>query len=437
MTTETKKFANPALWVPSSYMAMGFVLCSLTMSNTFVFENLGLPKSTNTSLAAFLLLPYTFKFLWAPILELYRTKKYFVVAMQLLAAALMALIGLALQFPAWLTLAFSAMMLCSFVGATIDIGTDGVYVTTLDDKQKARWAGLQSMAWTGGALIAQGALVWFAGKLHDDYKMYDWAMAWMWTFLGASVILAVLAAWHGAFMPPGAKAKDAPKNMSEAMAGFRHAFKTFFKKQLIWRMLALAFFYRFGWYLIEKVNNLFLISKRASGGLGLSNKDAGPIGGIYGALAFAVASTIGGILLAKIVLNRKKLAGFCTLLLVPNLAFLWLSVVRPEGYWTITAVYSIGQFGYGLGAVAHMYYMMRQIAPGPYQTAHYAFATGAMGLCNFVCTKFSGQLAESLGYQTFYTVALLCVIPGIIAAATAPFVHSMKDEPASEAPASA
>ena len=167
-------------------------------------------------LAAILMLPYTFKFLWAPLLELYKTKKFFVVLMQLCAAVLMALAGLALKLPGWLAFTFGAMMVCAFVGATIDIGTDGVYVTPLDDKQKARWAGIQSMAWTGGQFIALGALVWVAGKLHDDYG-YTYQIAWMYVFLAAAVILVGLAVWHGVFMPAGAKAKDAPKSMGDAM----------------------------------------------------------------------------------------------------------------------------------------------------------------------------------------------------------------------------
>ena len=88
MENTTKKAAPAVLWVPSSYLAMGFVLCSLTLSNTYVFKNLGLPDGTITMLAAILTLPYVFKFLWAPLLELYRTKKFFVVLMQLGAAAL-------------------------------------------------------------------------------------------------------------------------------------------------------------------------------------------------------------------------------------------------------------------------------------------------------------------------------------------------------------
>jgi PAT family beta-lactamase induction signal transducer AmpG len=436
MTPETKKVAPAVLWVPSSYLAMGFVLCSLTLSNTYVFKNLELPDGTITMLAAILTLPYVFKFLWAPLLELYRTKKFFVVLMQIGGAACMALAGLAFRLPAWLAVSFGAMMLCSFMGATIDIGTDGVYVTTLDDKQKARWAGIQSMAWTGGQLIAQGALVWLAGKLHDSYG-YTWKIAWMYVFLAAACILAGLAAWHGAFMPPGAKAKDAPKSMGEAMAGFGHAYKTLFQKQFIWRMLALAFFYRFGYYLIEKVGNIFLIGERAKGGLALTNGEAATVTGMWGAGAFLAASVVGGLALAKVQLNRKTLSLFCALLVIPNLAYLWLSVAMPNwsNFWFIVGVFCIGMFGYGFGAVAHMYYMMRQIAPGPYQTAHYAFATGTMGLCNFSAGFVSGRIEQAIGFPAFYSAVLFCAIPGILFAATAPFVH--KDQPApAEAPAS-
>jgi PAT family beta-lactamase induction signal transducer AmpG len=435
MDTPSKKAAPAVLWVPSSYLAMGFVLCSLTLSNTYVFKNLDLPNGTITMLAAILTLPYVFKFLWAPLLELYRTKKFFVVLMQLGGAVCMALAGLALQLPMWLAVSFGAMMICSFMGATIDIGTDGVYVTTLDDKQKARWAGIQSMAWTGGQLLAQGALVWLAGKLHDDYG-YTWKIAWMYVFLAAAVILAGLAAWHGAFLPPGTKAKDAPKSMSQAMAGFGHAYKTFFHKQLIWRMLAVAFFYRFGWYLIEKVNNIFLIAERSKGGLGLTNKAAATISGGWGAASFLAASVVGGLVLAKIGLSRKTLMLYVGVLVIPNLAFLWLasSAPEPSEFWLIAGIYCLAMFAYGFGAVAHMYYMMKQIAPGPYQTAHYAFATGTMGLCNFLTGFVSGKIEEALGYQTFFTVVLFCTIPGLLAAWFAPFVHSMNDGSKEEGP---
>jgi PAT family beta-lactamase induction signal transducer AmpG len=223
--------------------------------------------------------------------------------------------------------------------------------------------------------------------------------------------------------------------MSEAMAGFGRAYKTFFQKKLIWRMLALAFFYRFSWYLIEKVNNLFLITDRAEGGLGLTNQAAGQISGVWGSVSFLVASVVGGLVLAKVGLSRKSLMFFVGSLVIPNLAFLYLASSRPEAgdLGLITIVWCVAMFAYGFGAVAHMYYMMKQIAPGDFQTAHYAFATGTMGLCNFSAGFFSGKLADALGYQTFFTVVLFCAIPGLLAAWFAPFVHSMKEETKAEA----
>jgi PAT family beta-lactamase induction signal transducer AmpG len=412
-------------------MAMGFVLSAVTLSTNFAFKNMGLPNRTITMLAAVLTLPYVFKFLWAPLLELYKTKKFFVVSMQLGVSVGIALAGLALQLPSWLAACFGALMLCAIMGATMDVGTDGIYVTTLNAKQQAGWAGIQSMAWTAGPLIATGALVPLAGVLHNQYG-YTYQVAWMYVFLAASVFLLVVAGWHSRVLPPGTTATDAPKSASEAMAGFGRAFRTFFQKQLIWRMLALAFFYRFGIYLLEKVGNVFLVANRAEGGLGLSNEAAGAIIGGWGSASFLAASVLGGLCLAKVGLKRSTLLLFCALINVPNVTFFWLgsTLPSPDSFWLITSIICIEKFGYGFGAVAHMYYMMRQIAPGPFQTAHYAFATGTMGLCNFLTGFFSGQLQEAVGYQTFFVIVLVCAIPGLLAAWFAPFVHSMStDQP--------
>ncbi|HMA92547.1 MAG TPA: MFS transporter [Polyangiaceae bacterium] len=429
MTAQSDRPLPPALWVPTTYMAMGFVLSSVTLSTNFAFKNLGLPNGTITMLASVLTLPYVFKFLWAPLLELYKTKKYWVVLMQFGIAVGIALAGFALQLPAWLAASFGALMLCAILGATMDIGTDGLYVTVLNAKQQAGFAGIQSMAWTAGPLIATGALVPLAGVLHNKFG-YTWQIAWTYVFVAAGAFLAVLGGWHGKILPSGGKAANAPSSAAQAMAGFAEAFRTFGKKQMIGRMLALAFFYRFGIYLLEKVGNVFLVANRSEGGLGLSNEAAGLIVGGWGSAAFLAASVLGGITLAKIGLNRWTLLLFCALINVPNVTFFWLSsaMPTPESFWLITTIICIEKFGYGFGAVAHMYYMMRQIAPGPFKTAHYAFATGTMGLCNFLTGFFSGQIQEAVGYQTFFAIVLVCAIPGLLAAWFAPFVHNMKED---------
>jgi PAT family beta-lactamase induction signal transducer AmpG len=361
-------------------------------------------------------------------LELYKTKKFFVVTMQFGIAIGLALAGLALQLPSWLAACFGALMLCAIMGATMDIGSDGVYVTTLKSKQQAQFAGIQSMAWTAGPLIATGALVPLAGVLHKQFDL-TWELTWMYVFIAAGGFLALLGVWHGTFLPVGDRSADAPKDAAEAMKTFGHAFKTFFQKPMIWRMLAVAYFYRFGIYLLEKVGNVFLIAERSEGGLGLTNEAAGAIIGGYGSVAFLAASVLGGLFVAKVGMNRWSLVLLCTLINVPNITFFWLSYAQPEptAFWIITIVICIEKFGYGFGAVGHMLYMMQQIAPGPYKTAHYAFATGVMGLTNVSAGFVSGQIQEITGYVNFFIIVLVCAIPGILAAATAPFIHDPEE----------
>ena len=139
---------------------------------------------------------------------------------------------------------------------------------------------------------------------------------------------------------------------------------------------------------------------------------------------------LGGLVLAKIGLSRKTLMLFVGVLVIPNLAFMYLASSQPDAsnFWLITSVYCLAMFAYGFGAVAHMYYMMKQISPGPYQTAHYAFATGTMGLCNFSAGFFSGKIEEASASRPSSPSCSSARFLGLLAAWFAPFVHRMGEE---------
>jgi PAT family beta-lactamase induction signal transducer AmpG len=82
-----------------------------------------------------------------------------------------------------------------------------------------------------------------------------------------------------------------------------------------------------------------------------------------------------------------------------------------------------------------MLYMMQQIAPGPYKTAHYSFATGLMALCMMTAGMVSGFLQRAVGYQTFFLIALASVALPLIATWRAPFHHNEDGEKTEPAPA--
>jgi PAT family beta-lactamase induction signal transducer AmpG len=410
------------LWVPSSYLAMGLIYVTVGSVANVMFKNMGMDNTNAAFWSSILGFPYTFKFLWAPLLELYKTKKFFVVLMQFLLAASIAGAAFALQLPgkAWLVPTLALLAVSAMLGATQDIGSDGVYVTTLPPKDMAKYTGFQSMCWNAGFLLAAGPLIHFSGVLHES--THSWGTSWMVILLVIAGIMVLAGLYHGRLLPPGAAALDAPKTFSQAMGTFGHAFATFFQKQSVLRMVAFAFFYRFGFGLIDKMGPLFMIDDRAKGGLGLSNQMLGDINGTFGTGAFIVGSLVGGWFVSRAGL-KKSLFALCLCLNVPNVTFLILSQTQPSNYYLIAGIVTLEKLGWGIGCVGHMIYMMQQIAPGPYKTAHYTIATALMGACMMSTGAVSGYIQKWVGYQWFFIIVLLAAAPSILVTLLAPFHH--------------
>ncbi len=429
-STPERPYKHPLLWVPSSYFAMGTVWVTVTTMSNVMLLNLGLTVAQAAFYSSLLGLPYIFKPLWAPLLELYKTKKFWVVSAQLVLAGLLLATAFALPLPSFVGPVFALLMLIGIVGATMDIGSDGVYVTTLGAKEQAKYTGIQSMCWSIGPILATGGLVWVTGQMHEKMS-YNWA--WLWVFVGLAILLGLVALLHMRSLPPGAKAEDAPASFGDAMRTFGTAFALFFKKPSIWTMITFAFLYRFGLGLLDKIGPAFLIDSRLAGGIGLDNAELGVLNGTVGSAAFILGSVLGGLFVAR---SKRGLIGVLFVLAlclnVPNLTFLYLGLTTPSntelgGQTLIGILVFVEKFGWGFGAVGHMLYMMQQIAPGPYRTAHYAFATGFMGLCMTVTGMLSGWVVETVGYQAFFLVVLVAAAPSLLATLGAPFIHAEGD----------
>jgi PAT family beta-lactamase induction signal transducer AmpG len=421
--SETKpSYPNPFLWVPSSYLAMGLIYVTVGSVANVMFKNMGMDNTNAAFWSSILGFPYTFKFLWAPLLELYKTKKFFVVLMQFLLAASIAGAAFALQLPgkAWLGPTLALLAVSAILGATQDIGSDGVYVTTLPPRDMAKYTGFQSMCWNAGFLLAAGPLIHFSGVLHES--THSWGTSWMVILLVIAGIMILAGLYHSRLLPPGAAALDAPKAFGQAMGTFGHAFATFFQKKGVWLMIAFAFFYRTGFGLIDKMGPLFMIDDRAKGGLGLSNQMLGDINGTFGTGAFILGSLIGGWFVSRAGL-KKSLLILCLCLNVPNVTFLILSQTLPSNYYVIAGIVTLEKLGWGIGCVGHMIYMMQQIAPGPYKTAHYTIATALMGACMMSTGAVSGYVQKWVGYQWFFIIVLLAAAPSILVTLLAPFHH--------------
>lgn len=430
MSTTASK-AHPILWVPTSYFAMGAIYMTITLVTTIMYKNLGMPDEQAAFWASALGFPYTVKFLWAPLLEMFRTKKFFVIFMQWGLALTFAAVAIALKMPAFVPVTLALLFIASFLGATQDVAADGVYVTGLKRDEQAKFTGFQSLCWSIGPIFASGVLVRFSGQFHESGMA--WADAWQLICFIMAGTLALLGLYHLRFLPTGAKAEQAPESAGEAARTMADAFKTLFQKQGIWMMLSFAFLYRFGQGLLDKIGPLFLLNEREAGGLGLSNQLLGDINGVYGTIGFLVGGILGGWFVARRGLNRKVLFFLCCMMNVPNLTYVFLALMQPSGLWGIGAVITLEKFGFGFGAVGHMIYMMQQLAPGRYATAHYAFGTALMGFCMMTTGMVSGYIQKLLGgYTAYFAFVMVATLPSFLVTWFAPFHVRGEPEPEPE-----
>jgi MFS transporter, PAT family, beta-lactamase induction signal transducer AmpG len=429
MRTSSQKI-SPLLWVPTGYFSMALNYVMLTSVTAIMFKNLGMDNGKAAQYSSMLILAYTIKPLFAPFVEMYRTKKFFVLCAQVLIGLGFAGVALAMSLPNYMAFLMVTFFALSFVGATQDIASDGVYVTSLDARAQSLYCGIQSLSWNIGPIVAAGGMVYLSGRLHTEVFHHDatvfgpeWIDAWRIVFFLVAGLTLLLAAWHARAMPDGARAENTPATVAEGGKILVDAFVTLFQKPGVWRMLAFAFLFRLSIGFLEKIGPFFMVDPAAKGGLGMSNELLGIVYGTWGLAAVLLGSLLGGWYVARRGL-KSTLFVLCCAVNIPNVTFLVMAVYLPSNLVVIGAGVVIEKFFFGFGAVGFMIYLMQQLAPGKYTTTHYAFGTGVMGLCGLVTGVISGHLQEAMGYVSYFVFVMVATIPSFIATWLAPFPHA-------------
>ena len=380
---------SPGFWVPTLYFAEGLPFYAVNMMALIFYSRMGVSNVTITATVSILALPWTLKPFWSPFLEMFRTKKFFVVLMELLGGLSLGLLALCLPLPGYFRYSAAVLALIAFWSSTHDIAADGLYIASLSSKQQAEYAGWQGAFYNVARFVSQGGLLILAGYLEGRMPV---VRAWMIIFGSVGVTLVVLSVFHARVLPPGGAERHS-QSLRQVLATFWDVVVDFCKKPNIWFLLLFVFLFRAGEGQVVKVGPLFLKAARADGGLGLSTAEFGAIYGTFGTAAFIVGSILGGYFAAWLGLKRALLP-LILVMNVPMLTYFYLSTVLPTSTVMITLAMSLEMFGYGFGYVGVMLVMMQEIAPGRYQTAHYAFANSLMASCNgFAFMRFRNDIS--------------------------------------------
>ena len=418
---------SPLAWVPSVYFAMGLPFVVLNLVAVIMFNNLGVDKAQIAFWTSLLTLPYTLKFLWSPLLEIYWTKKNFVVLTQAVSGFCFALIAFALPLPGFFSYAIAIMGVIALSGATHDIATDGVYLTALDKKTQSQFIGWQGAFYNLAKVLANGALVYLAGVLmtHFESSNPEKAPFYAWMIIMGIIgaILILLSIYHSFMLPAGSKPQGNAAGGKQAMSEMARVLVDFFRKKHIWYYILFIVCYRLTEGFAMKMVPIFLQAPASEGGLAMSNEAMGSIYGVFGTVAFIIGSILGGYYIAHFGL-KKVLFSLVCIFNVPFVVYFLFSLMLPTSLWVIGVGLVAEYFCYGFGFVGLTLFMMQQVAPGKHSMAHYAFASAIMNLGVMLPGMVSGWICERTGYETFFIIALAVAIPAFLLAWFVPFTHS-------------
>lgn len=397
--TNATKRRNPVTWVPSVYFAMGLPFVVLNMVTVLMFKGLDISDAQIALWTSVIMLPWTLKPLWSPFLEMYRTKKFFVVLTQLLSGCLFGLVALALNLPSFFALSIALLGIIALSGATHDVATDGVYMKELSPEDQAKYIGWQGAFYNLAKIVATGGLVYLAGYMMQYFtgiglEKEAVIYAWMIVMLLCGTIMILLGFYHMKMLPSGGKAATGEHSLKESMAELWLVFKEFFTKKYIVWYICFIILYRFAEGFVIKIVPLFLKAPVADQGLGLTEQEIGLYYGTFGAAAFVLGSLLGGYYISAKGL-RKVLFTLCCCFNIPFLVYTFLACIQPDNGLIIASAIVFEYFGYGFGFVGLMLFMMQQVAPGKHQMAHYAFASGIMNLGVMLPGMMSGFVSDS------------------------------------------
>ena len=414
-----QRISNPALWVPSVYFGMGLPFVAISVASVLMFTNMDISDSKIAFWTSLVMIPWTLKPLWSGFLEMFKTKKFFVVFTEILSSVLFGMIALSLPLPSFFTYAIALMGILAFSGASHDIAGDGVYLAFLDKKQQAQYIGWQGASYNIAKILTSGGLVYIAGTLESSVGVVK---AWMVIMFICALIMFALGMYHIRILPTEDNSERKVSTARDAIIALWEVIRTFFQKKYIWYHIIFIILYRSAEGLAVKIVPLFLKASRDAGGLGLSTQDIGLVYGTAGSAAFVAGSILGGYFISTVGL-KKSLIYLWSAFNIPFIGYFLLAAFRPDSLLVIGSAVVVEYFGYGFGFVGLMLFMMQQISPGKHQMAHYAFATAIMNLGFMLPSMVSGSLSDLLGYKTFFIIVVIATIPAFLVTVLVPFVY--------------
>jgi PAT family beta-lactamase induction signal transducer AmpG len=350
-------------------------------------------KTETIGLFALVGLPYTLKFLWAPLIDRYSARwlgrrRSWMLLMQLAIAGVLLLMALTDPVRQLWGLALLALLLAT-LSATQDIAIDAWRTDTLAPEERGLGAAIFVLAYRIGMIVANSVALVVA-------QYFGWPTTYlvMALLMGIGIAATLLA-------PERDTANLAPTNLNEAIVG---PMREFFQRKDVWALFALIVLYKFGDAFASALSTTFLIR-----GAGFSLAQIGLINNGLGLTITIVGGLLGGAWMVKMGLYRSLMT-FGILQAVTNLGYAVLALVPSLGL--MVPVIALEHFTGGLGTAAFVALLMAA-CDARYSATQFALLSALANLGRVYIGPLAGLTAASLGWPLFFIITFLAALPGL------------------------
>lgn len=401
---------HPWWWIPTLYFAEGLPYMAVMTISTVMYKCLGIGNTEIAFYTAWLYLPWVIKPFWSPFVDIIRSKRWWVLAMQWAIAIAMASIAFALPASGFFQATLALFWLMAFASATHDIAADGFYMLALTEHQQSLFVGIRSLFYRISMVVGQGALVVVAAFVSDAWAQPK--AGWIVVFGILAAFFALVASYHSFALPrPAADAMRSPRSRGEVLREFTETFVAFFRKPQVGVALTFMLLYRLPEAQLVKMITPFMLDPTESGGLGLTPDQVGLVYGTIGVIGLMLGGIVGGLAAARRGL-RYWLHPMAWSMSLTGLTFVYLAVAQPSAIWEIYLCVFVEQFGYGFGFTAYMLYLI-YFSAGRFKTAHYSICTGFMALGMMLPGMAAGWITDHFSYVAFFIWTMICCVATI------------------------
>ena len=413
---------HPASWVPSLYFAEALPYMMVMVLSTVMYTNMGLSNTEIALYTSWLYLPWVIKPLWSPIVDSLKTKRWWILVMQILVGAALAGVALTLQTEMWLQLSLAFFWLMAFSSATHDIAADGFYIIGLTEKEQAFYVGWRSTFYRIGTIFCQGGLVFLAGILQQQCPS---EMAWGMTMGLGGVIMLALVLWHAAVLPKVKENTDEDQKrysdehtknfmntMTDIVLSFWKTLIVFFHKKGIWPALLFMLLFRFPEAQLAKMAQPFMLRSTEEGGLALATETVGVAYGTIGVIGLLLGGILGGWLVSRNGL-KKWWWPMIAAISLPDAVYIYLAIAQPTSMWIINSCVAVEQLGYGFGFTAYMLFLV-YFSKGERSTSVFSICTAFQALGMMLPGMIAGYLADQWGFTNFFWWVMACCLVTVV-----------------------